>query len=161
MKNILREGDFLSSLISDQPSALIKEQSSIYSPMIGSWNVKAIDYGDDGNLQTTQGEWHWAWVLEGRAIQDIWIAPARNQRYEGMSKKYNRFGTTIRVFDENLNKWKIFWFNPVNGARNELEATQMEDWLEHNGIDESGNLIRWTFSKHRTEFVQMDWRVFV
>jgi len=34
------------------------------------------------------------------AAQDIWICPSRDQRSQDMSKANNRYGTTIRTFDQ-------------------------------------------------------------
>jgi hypothetical protein len=38
------------------------------------------------------GEIHFGWVLEGRAVQDIWIRPKR-------PVPSTMYGTTLRVFD--------------------------------------------------------------
>lgn len=138
---------FVSALVSGHASEELGQNASVYETMIGSWAVTALDYNEEGKTQTTRGEWTFAWILEGRAIQDVWIAPHLGERYTGMSKLYNRYGTTIRIFDETIQKWKIFWFNPVNGAQNELEVTVFPDRIIQLGKDNSGNLMRWIFTE--------------
>src|SRR5262245_47305146 len=46
------------------------------------------------------GEVHFGWVLEGRAIQDVWMIPRRRDRRPGapvMPTAGNWYGTTLRV----------------------------------------------------------------
>src|SRR5262245_35680263 len=84
------------ALISAGASAEIPARDRIYDALIGSWDVRAIDAKPDGSRQETEGEWHFAYALEGRAVQDVWIAPARKQRSASTPKTFNRFGTTVR-----------------------------------------------------------------
>ncbi|MHA4811390.1 hypothetical protein ACX0G9_25035 [Flavitalea flava] len=137
---------FIDALVSPGPSLELGNFAQIYVPIIGSWNVVALDQNTDGTQQKSQGEWHIAWVLEGRAIQDIFICPCPDHRSPAISKINNRYGTTIRTFDHATRQWKIDWFNPVTGARNELIVRGYPDRIEQTGQDELGRLIRWSFS---------------
>ena len=47
----------------------------LYGWLIGDWRFNAVVHADDGARHTGEGEIHFAWVLEGRAIQDVWILP--------------------------------------------------------------------------------------
>ncbi|WP_287284923.1 hypothetical protein [Mesorhizobium sp.] len=49
----------------------------LYGWLIGSWEMDTIRHLDDGTTEESTGEIHFGWVLEGRAIQDIWIRPRR------------------------------------------------------------------------------------
>src|SRR4051812_8763384 len=42
-------------------------------------------------------EAHFAWVLEGRAVQDVWIMPRRGQR--SGPRPLDTYGTTLRLWD--------------------------------------------------------------
>src|SRR5215831_490759 len=53
--------------------------SSAYDWLIGDWEVEVHDY-ENGKQYVSHGEWHFSWVLEGRAIQDVWIVPTRAER---------------------------------------------------------------------------------
>ncbi len=148
MKKLFQSTEqFVAVLVSEQASAELGQNASAYEPMIGSWAVTVLDHIADEKTLTTRGEWNFAWILEGRAIQDVFMVPQLSERHVGMSKLYNRYGTTIRIFDETIQKWKIFWFNPVNGAQNELEVTVLPDRIVQLGKDSSGNLMRWIFTE--------------
>jgi hypothetical protein len=65
-----------------------------------------------------KGEIHFGWVLEGRAIQDVWITPPREsrggtQRDDPIGAAANFYGSTFRIYDPGLDAWHIFWLDPV------------------------------------------------
>jgi hypothetical protein len=47
----------------------------LYGWRIGSWEIDVTGHLPDGTARHRPGEWHFAWVLEGRTIEDLWIAP--------------------------------------------------------------------------------------
>ncbi len=60
------------------------------------------------------GEWHFGWALEGRAIQDVWIVPPRGELRRGdAAANVNSYGTTLRVYDPDIDAWRIQWTDPV------------------------------------------------
>ncbi len=61
-------------------------------------------------MRRPDGEWHFAWVLEGRAVQDIWIVPPREKRGAGNLYEY---GTTIRFYDPTIDAWRSTWHGPM------------------------------------------------
>ena len=48
---------------------------TFYIPLAGDWTMDAVVHAEDGARHTGQGAIHFAFVLEGRAIQDVWILP--------------------------------------------------------------------------------------
>src|ERR671938_179269 len=59
----------------------------------------------------------YAWLLEGRAIQDVWIVPPRGERTDDAAKNVEYYGTTLRVYDPRLDAWHIRWTDPVSGIQ--------------------------------------------
>jgi hypothetical protein len=52
----------------------IPESADAYGWLIGSWELDALHYrGVDVTARRIKGEVHFGWVLEGRAVQDVWI----------------------------------------------------------------------------------------
>jgi len=99
------------------------EALQMYGQFVGSWSVEFIDYLDDGTQHPGRGEWHWAWVLGGRAIQDVWIAPPRAERPAALDTAFkNRYGSTIRSYDATRQQWYITWNNPPSGDHLDLIA---------------------------------------
>ncbi|MER8879825.1 hypothetical protein [Mesorhizobium sp. M0684] len=98
---------FLAALGSDGPPADRAKDMALYGWLIGSWEMDSVHYLDDGTIQKWDGECHFGWVLEGRAIQDVWIRPKR----PAPSAMY---GTTLRIFDPGIDGWHIIWNDPLN-----------------------------------------------
>lgn len=131
--------------------------SDLYDGLIGSWDAEVVDHLEDGSDRRQSAEMHFAWVLEGRAVQDLWIAPARAER-EGKSPKAagNRYGTTLRVYDPEIDAWRVTWINPVTGAENRLVGRREGRQIVQKGTDAEGRPIRWTFVAIRPE--SFHWR---
>ena len=141
-----KNNDFGQALISNKPSDELGEYADYYQWLIGGWDVTAVDYLSGDKKMETLGEWHFSWVLEGRAVQDVWIAPKRELRNKETSKTRNRYGSTIRTFDPITKTWIINWFNPVSGARDELTTKREGLDIVQSGTDSEGNLMRWVFT---------------
>ena len=60
---------FSEALLADGPAPELGEAANVYGWLIGSWEMDIIDYGEDGSRRLGQGEVHFAWALEGRAIR--------------------------------------------------------------------------------------------
>src|SRR5947209_13987295 len=111
----------LAALHAAGPASDRKSQMMLYGQFVGSWEARVFEHLTDGSTQERKGEWHFGWVLEGRAIQDVFIVPPRAAR--GARKlpiKGNRYGTTIRVYDPQKESWQITWINPVTQAFNRM-----------------------------------------
>lgn len=133
-------------LASASKSNELTDQEDIYGWLIGGWEATVYDYAADGTAHESSGEWHFGRVLEGRAIQDVWIAPPRSQRIsKTLSKQYNRYGTSMRVYDREIGAWRVTWFNPVSGARNDLIGRRQGADIVQEGTNASGRKIRWSF----------------
>jgi hypothetical protein len=82
----------LNVLVSDSRSAEISEPDDLYGWLIGVWDAEVRDFLPDGSSCEGRGEWHFARVLEGRAIQDVWIAPPLGERRSLRDFTATRFG---------------------------------------------------------------------
>ena len=60
-------------LQSNAPVYEMAEKLQLFGQFVGSWDARVINYKPDGSSQTVEAEWHFGWVLEGRAIQDVLI----------------------------------------------------------------------------------------
>jgi hypothetical protein len=93
-----------------------------------------------------KAEAHFGWVLEGRAVQDVWIMPPRSQRTTDEDKATNMYGTTLRVWDPLIQAWRVTWINPVTG-RDELIGRWHGKDVVQVGAHPDGTPIRWTFTE--------------
>jgi dienelactone hydrolase len=90
--------------------------SSLHAPLmdfgqfVGTWDL-AVTYYRDTGPETYSGEWQFGWILDGRAIQDVWRVPAG-----GAPGPLRGFGTTVRLFDPSVNAWRCTWHGALNGS---------------------------------------------
>ncbi|HLL28642.1 MAG TPA: hypothetical protein VKT73_13445 [Xanthobacteraceae bacterium] len=130
----------------------------LYGWLIGRWEMDSVIDADDGTKQSgPRGEIHFGWVLEGRAIQDVWILP-------GVF-----YGTTLRVYDPGLDAWHILWSDPLRQvytrqigrarsqtgfirlaadqeSRNRASPTSGDDIVQEGKADD-GTPMRWSFTE--------------
>ena len=123
----------------------IPEEDDIYGWLVGDWEADVIQFDLGDPPFRSRGEWHFGWVLEGRAIQDVWIVPPIVERSPATSKIGNRYGTTLRVYDPCLRAWRITWINPVNGAHNSMIGRRRGSDIVQEGTAPDGSLMRWSF----------------
>ncbi|SRR6266851_1244734 len=138
----------LDALKADGPAADRVEHMALYGWLIGAWDVEVLDRDANGAIRSARGEWHFDWVLEGRAIQDVFIVPRRTERQSaGMAIAGNRYGTTLRVPNPEDGTWRIDWSNPVTQARSSMIARKRDDEIVQDGIGADGVPYRWIFSE--------------
>jgi len=124
---------FINALHTDHPASDRADKMGLYGWLIGRWEMDAVVYKDDGTKHTDRGEIHFGWVLEGRAIQDVWILP-------GIF-----YGTTLRVYDPGLDAWHILWSDPLRQLyRRQLGRARGKDIVQE-GKDDAGAPVRWSF----------------
>jgi len=138
---------FLEALRAAGPLAGGGASSDLYADLIGDWDAEVVDHLPGGVDRRQSAEMHFAWVLEGRAVQDLWIVPARKDRGQARSRAGDgdRYGTTLRVYDPASNTWRITWWNPVSGNETRLVGRRVGSRIVQTGSDVDGNLIRWVF----------------
>jgi hypothetical protein len=137
---------FVKALCAPGPLPERAEKMRLYEPVLGDWEVEVVEYAPDGRRSISRGEWHFAWVLEGRAIQDVFIVPPRESRRPGQPTANNRYGTTLRVYDPAADVWRVTWINPVSGLHTDLVGRREGNEIVHEGNDGDGSLMRWIFS---------------
>jgi len=137
---------FAEALISRDRSPEIAASEDVYAKLLGVWSVEARDRTDNGTFQVTAGEWLFARTLEGRAVQDVWIAPTRANRRTA-APRANRYGSSVRTFDPQTRTWQVTWFNPVTGAFNVLQTPMDGDRIVQEGTVGDGGRIRWIFQE--------------
>jgi len=45
----------------------------LFGQFIGNWEFRGLEYPINGNRISDKGRIEFAWVLGGRAVQDVWI----------------------------------------------------------------------------------------
>lgn len=139
---------FHAVLASPGRSHEIPEAADAYGWLIGSWELDVRHYwGLDVAARRIRGEAHFGWVLEGRAIQDVWIMPQRSDRTTDLDKTMNMYGTTFRVWDPAIQAWRITWINPAGDHREEQIGRWSGNDVVQVGTRPDGTQTRWTFTE--------------
>jgi hypothetical protein len=103
----------------------------LFGQFVGAWEFEGF-YTASGSRHAATGEWHFGWVLDGRAIQDVLICPPVE------------YGSTLRFYDPEIDAWQITWITPPNRAVVRLVGRPVEDEIVLDGDGATGRL-RWMF----------------
>src|SRR5437667_5733939 len=96
----------ISVLGSPNPNPSLGEEAQTFDRLIGSWDA---DFGfpqADGTVRHKKGELHFGWVMDGHAVQDLWIG------YPTGERKERTMGPTSRLFDTNSKQSRTAFVNP-------------------------------------------------
>jgi len=126
---------------SPDPSPSLGEEAQTFDRLIGSWDADFGFHRDDGTVYHKKGELHFGWVMDGHAVQDLWIG------YPTGEQKERTIGTTFRFFDTKLKQWHIVFINPQFNYVVTTQGGREGDRIVLRGLDSDGLPIRWTFSE--------------
>jgi hypothetical protein len=124
----------IDALHSQGPASDRADKMGLYGWLVGDWEMDSVIHKDDGTKQNGRGEIHFGWVLEGRAIQDVWILPGVFH------------GTTLRIYDPSLNAWHILWNDPLKQIYLRQIGRARGDDIVQEGKDDAGVSTRWSFT---------------
>jgi hypothetical protein len=137
---ILAQSNF-PQLLAKGPEAKYQEKLQLFGQFVGSWTFDGKQYGDDGSQTTDKGEIHFHWVLQGRAVQDVWLETENSQ------KSALLYGTTIRFYDPKTETWSSTWIEPRAGVVRVFVGRKVGSEIVLEGNKEDGTPIRWIFSE--------------
>jgi hypothetical protein len=122
--------------------------ADLYDALLGSWDLDVVEYFPEGERRVGTGEWHFARVLEGRAVQDVLVIPSIAKRSaESKLQPGDTYGTTVRVFRPESGTWAVTWFNPVTGLEVRVIARREGSEIVQVGSQADGTPFRWIFSE--------------
>lgn len=119
---------FFEALTNEGKHNALPEAFDYFGKLIGSWK---IDYVDSHNGSVIKGEWHFSWILEGMAIQDVIVLPG----FE--------YGTTLRVYNPGTRAWDVAYC--YTGKIIRLEARKQDDRIVLTNIDDERR--KWVFAE--------------
>ena len=143
----MRLSSLVDALHADHPAADRADKMGLYGWLIGRWTIDAIYHLNEGTIRRSRGEIHAGWVLEGRALQDVWIVPARDAQRADPPGPGDFYGTTLRVYDPKLDAWHILWSDPLNQVYRQQIGRAHGDDIVQDGTDETGAPVRWSFTE--------------
>jgi hypothetical protein len=127
------------------PHPSIGDEARIFDRLVGSWDCDYTFHLDDGSVRHKSGEVLFGWVLDGRALQDIWIT------YPTDAQKDRTMGTSIRFFDTTLKQWRVLFVSPGRGYVVSVQGGLEGSRIVLRGTDVDGYPIRWSFNEMKPE----------
>lgn len=133
---------FLKHLETFGPDPQVKEKLMLFGQFVGDWDIVEARYPQaDGTEIRLSGEVRFGWVLDGRAIQDVWIT-----HHENPPRPVSA-GTTIRFYDPKINVWHCIWVAPPLGIMQTFVARDVDSEIVLEGTITDGYPERWIFSE--------------
>lgn len=149
------QDEFVEALLASGPHPMISPHNLIFGPFIGSWDLQVSWYDQHGRLVRQEpGEWHFSWVLEGRAVQDVWIVPPRSAR--GETADLYEYGTSLRYFDPSIGAWRSNWIGPMHGMIRTFTARLTGDRVVLETTEGTEPRMRWSFTDMSSQ--SFNWR---
>lgn len=111
--------EFSDALIDTGKKGKIPKEYDWFGFLIGEWDILYSDNHGTGRERQVKGEWIFSWVLDGTAIQDVFICPSRAER-QIHPQPDATWGTTLRIFNPGTKAWDIFY--GATGEAERLEA---------------------------------------
>jgi len=133
----------LAGLESSGPEASLKGKLDLFGQFVGDWTFDVTLLREDGSKEQGSGNWHFGWVLEGRAIQDVWIA---NYHPSKPGDPDHGYGTTLRFYDPKIDAWRVTWISPLSNTIILFTARKIGDEIVMESKNEAGGVFHWIFS---------------
>lgn len=134
----------IKGLIADGPDTRLKENLSLFGQLVGDWEFQSERYFPGGRISKRTGEIHFGWILNGTAIQDVWIARLEKPM---LGIPSTSFGTTIRFYDPVIDAWRITWITPIGSLIQSFVARPVGDEIILEGKTADGqHFERWVIS---------------
>lgn len=131
----------IKGLGADGPDPKLEEKLMLFGQFIGDWDVVEARYPQpDGTEIKRQGEIHFGWILDGRAIQDVWMTYSENPR------RFVPVGTTIRFYDPTMDAWRSVWISPIQGVVQTFIGRKVDDEIVLESKTKEGYPEKWIFS---------------
>lgn len=125
------------------PASDLRGKLRLFGQFVGRWDI--VEHRYPLSRLRAPGEAHFNWILEGRAIQDVWgsIHPRTHRLIP--------WGTTIRYYDPHLGAWRSTWIAPRQKAVRRFIGRKVGSKII---LQEEGRGVRterWVFSDIRPD----------
>jgi hypothetical protein len=138
--------DMVTALKALGPHPSLGDQAKVLGRLIGTWDVEYTDFSKYGKISHRSGQFTVGWVMDGRAIQDVWIV------YPSAAHRDREVYTDLRYFDPKSHTWPATFIDPghVSVARFTGGAVA-DDRIVLDTQDFGGMDTQWSFNDIRPD----------
>jgi len=146
LEPIATKSPFLAeALLAGGPAEDRAAKMMLYGQFIGAWDGKVVVHETGGARRESSAEVHFGWVLSGRAVQDVWVAPSRHARKP--AEQDRMYGATLRVYDPQGDLWHITWIDPVRQVYNRMTGRKVGEDIVQEYRNDQGARCQWLFTE--------------
>ena len=132
--------DLTTALKATSPHPTLADQAQVLGRLVGSWDVEYTTFAKDGTASLRTGEFIVEWVMDGRAIQDLWIVHPSGERKE------REVYTDLHWFDAKSRTWRSAFVDPEHGSVARFKGGPVgDDRYVLETPDFGSNQTRWSF----------------
>jgi hypothetical protein len=133
--------NFVTALVATEKNDLIPEKDDLYGKLIGEWELEWVEHEGTDNERRVRGEWIFSRILDGMAVQDLFIVPSRTERNINPQPD-GEYGTTVRIYNPRTHHWDIYY--GCTGQAFRLEGKREGDSVVHTEVSEGK--MKWIIS---------------
>src|SRR5437879_2013091 len=134
-------GDMIAVLPALGPHPSLGHHADLFGRFVGTWDADYSFIAEDGGVRHSRGEVLFGWILDGYALQDIFLGYAKPG-----SNEERRMVTGVRFVDPKTDKWTLMFAAPAFGAAVRMEGGAEGDRILLRGHDDHGAELRWSFN---------------
>jgi hypothetical protein len=138
--------DMVRALQATGPHPSLGDQAKVFGRLVGTWDGEYTMFSKDGKTTQSSGEWIFGWVMDGRAMQDLFIihpSEAGKERY---------IGSSLRYFDPKSQTWSVIFVDPEYGSVQTVTGGAVaDDRIVLLSKDTDDKKSRWSFDDIRPD----------
>jgi hypothetical protein len=100
----------VTELSATSPHPSLGNQAEVVGRLVGTWEVEYTHFAKDGKATHRTGEFIVGWVMDGRAIQILWIVNPSGTR------KDREVYTNVHWLDPKSRAWRSAFVDPEHGS---------------------------------------------
>jgi hypothetical protein len=102
--------DLTTALRATSANPALVNQAHVLDRIVGTWDVEYTDFAKDGTPMHRTGEFIVGWIMDGQAVQDLWIVDPSGTRKE------REVYTDLHWFDAKAGTWRAAFVDPEHGS---------------------------------------------
>jgi hypothetical protein len=132
-------------LPASRPHPSLGDEAHAFDRLVGTWDCDYSFHAEDGTVTRASGELRFGWIIDGYALQDIWIT------YPKAPAEERLIGTSLRFFDAKTKLWRVVFVLPALGLLTTVEGHAEGDRIVLAGDAGDGVRRRWSFNDIRAD----------
>src|SRR5262245_420357 len=107
--------DMIAVLPAPGPHASLGQHADLFGSFVGTWDADYSFIAENGSVRHARGEVLFGWILDGYALQDIFLS------YPDGPNDERRMVTAVRFVDPRTDKWTVMFAAPSFNAAIRME----------------------------------------